>query len=863
MKHIYTKIRNLLLSILSLPLGGVGGGFLASCSQQEVLTVENTDAVEVSGVDAEIAGGATTRAAALDANNYVGRSAFIDKDQMVLTTLKRTVSPIDGFSYTGIVYNQEIEAGQTSGGWNRDKTQGRTVASEAHPERIYWSDAANDHTYIGYSVPQQETGVTFDWNLKYAYNDASHTTSIPVYYGSLGDPTQLQTSTVVDGKTVISNYIDYTNDADDSPVNDVDDKGNATGTQSYKSGNDKLKHDDLLLTWDDKKVAETGGSVAKLYYHHALAMVRVIVNIQGFSASTDAADSKSVVSEMVLKDMSTLYKWRQQSYCVEALDATYDAANIESIYGSGITYDQKKDTHLWIPRPAGTGTGVGKQFTFYGLAVPCTMGVDNASTTEDKAKNLQLHFKVHYQDPMNPWKDEAMQEPNMKDHIYTAMMPNSVEFRAGYCTTINITLNHSNEQMTVGAEYMDWQYVETPDQGELKKNSAFLSYIPTNDEDRKAKKIYIANDDEATEDDAIWLYKDGDDNVVDIYGNKGTLTFPYIISTANQLLSFAYEVKSGRTFTGQYIKLDADIVMQKSVSDTDISWIGIGDDTHAFLGTFDGGSRNISFLKGAPLFYKLGSYSVVDKLNLSDIIEVDGNGAIANVNYEGLICCCHIDGNINGNASSGGYWGSIVGTNNKGLIVGCSHVGKVVGNASATAVSGLVGYNNGGSIIASYHSGPVTGGDNNTFAAIGAYTDDNSYAISCYFSQDENSQDYTDLPSRVPHVAFPLSTDVMQKEKFVNSSEYIYNDGHTHTNWYEQHYSLNEALDAFVEKLAAVEIPSSGYATFLTLTLTSGGKQKFLSHFATSNTSADGGTTWTLRDDHKYVYTPAAYPIVK
>lgn len=852
MNKSYTLIRNILFCIMVISLGVVGGGLLASCSEQDILPVESTDAVEIGGVEAEIAGGATTRAAALDANNYVGRSAFINNDQMVLTTLKRTEQPIPGFSYTGIVYVQEIEAGQTSGGWNRNKNEGRTEASEAHPERIYWSDAANAHTYIGYSLPQQATGVTFDWNLKNAYYDGAGTTSIPVYYGSLGDPTQLQT----ESEGVVTNYIDYTNDANDSPVNDVDDKGNATGTQSYKSGNEKLKHDDLLLTFATDKVAETGGSVAKLYFHHALAMVRVIVNIQGFSASTDAADSKSEVSNMVLEDMLTLYKWRQQSYCAEALDATYDNANVEAMYGSGVTCDQKKDIHLWIPRPAGTGTGVGKQFTFYGLAVPHTMGVDNA--TGDKAENLHLQFKVHYQDPMNPWTDpETKQNPNMKDHTYTAVMPNSVKFSAGYCTTINVTLNHSNEQMTVGAEYMDWQYVETPDQGELKKNSAFLSYIPTDDDDRIAKKIYIADDEQATEDDATWLYKDANDKIVDIYGNDGTLTSPYIISTANQLLSFAYEVKSSRTFKGQYVKLDADIVMQKSVSDTDISWIGIGDATHAFYGTFDGGSRNISFLKGAPLFYKLEQFSVVDKLNLSDIIEIDGFGAIANENHEGLICCCYIDGDIKGNATSG-YWGSIVGTNHKGLVVGCSHVGTVTGNASATAISGLVGYNNLGSVIASYHSGPVNGGTGNVFAAIGAYTAD-SYAIGCYFNKDLNEQDYPDLNKLIGHVAFPLSTDEMQREKFVNSTDYIYNDGHIHTNWWEQHYSLNKALEMFVEQLAAVDV-TSGYATFLTLTLTSEGKQKFLSHFAASS---NGGTTWTLRDDHKFVYRPGEFPVIK
>ena len=100
------------------------------------------------------------------------------------------------------------------------------------------------------------------------------------------------------------------------------------------------------------------------------------------------------------------------------------------------------DTKMWIPRPAGTGTGVGKQFVFYALAVPTT-GVSQTMT-----------FDVTYPDPMNP--------NTTITKTYSAQY-DGLEYRAGHCTTIHISLNHQDGESTVGAEYMDWQDVETPD----------------------------------------------------------------------------------------------------------------------------------------------------------------------------------------------------------------------------------------------------------------------------------------------------------------------------------------------------------------------------------------------------------------
>lgn len=726
-----------------------------SCSKDDlsIFGLTDTDGKELEGVEAYVAGNTSTRAAALDAYNYVGRSTFINNDQMVLTTIKRTEKTIPGFHYTGIVYDHVIEQGQTSGGWNRNPNEGHAHDEHGnllttHPERIYWSDAHNGHTYIGYSKPQQPDGAKkFDWTVKDATYEGSGTAGIPVYYGSLGDPTT-------------SGVIDYTNNKGEVPVSD--NNPNNPSATSYKTGNEKIQHDDILLTWDNNKHAETGGSVAKLYFHHGLAQVRVVVNIQGFSASEGAVDSRSVVSGMILKNMLTLYRWRQQSYKAEALDATYDADNISKIYGSGVTCDQKKDVHLWIPRPEGTGSGIGKQFTFYALAVPCFMGVNNASTDPEKAQNLHFEFSVKYPDPMNPAKDVTK--------TYRAMMPNQIEFRAGHCTTINISLNHSNEQMTVGAEYMDWQLVETPDQGELKKNLTFLtSTARKTGTDRNAPGATIVGDPLATEDDATWLYDSGSGRILDIYGNDGSEANPYTISTADQLLSFAYEVKSGRAFKGQYVKLDADITLQKSLEGEDISWIGIGDATHPFNGVFNGGYRHINRLKGKPFFNTIGETGIVDHVFISDALGITGRGSIAEVN-NGVICGAYIEGDveaINNGTITGSYCGSIVGENHS-MLISCSHIGDIKGT-NYESVGSLLGYND-GIVAICYNCGNVTsiGSGSQTYAGIGKYSP-RSIAYCSYFNSDlYKGHDYGDLTTLIGHVAFPLTTAMMQSNTFVN-----------------------------------------------------------------------------------------------
>ena len=759
---------------------------LVACGDDGDLVLPNTqDVVPLAGIDAEVYSGASTRAPALDKDNHVGRSVFLSADQMVLTSIKRTQNPVTKFSYKGIVYDYLVEEGQTSGSWNRDENKGCTEADpNTVPLRIYWTDAASAHTYIGYSLPQPIN--TFSWRTE---TDGTYTG-------------KLRSANSTTGETPAT-FIDHTT-------------------------NEKIIQDDLLLTYDKAKLAEPGGSVAKIYFYHALANVRVIVNISGFSASDQHDDVKSNVHDMVLKEMPIDYQWDQTSAGVTALSNS-----------------TKMDTHMWIPREDGTGTGVGKQFTFYALAVP-RKGVTQA-----------ISFKVTYPNPMKPDKE-------LLTNTYTTSI-SGIEYRAGFCTTINITLNHQNEDITVGAEYMDWQYVETPDQSELKKNSTMLTR-----EMLERSNYTLFGDVKANADDATWLYIDESSRkIVDIYGNDGSSTNPFVIATAQQLVAFANEVKgtdrssviyknlegtettlaagASFDFSDYYVKLDADIVLQPELMPTDtVTWCGIGDDAHAFNGKFLGGKRTIRSLYGSPFFYKLGSKAVVEQLNIMDVIEVDGRGTIANESY-GLIAAVFANGPIRQTepADKAIYSGSLVGTvATGGAVISCAHFGDVEAWAEGDGViGGLVGYNQ-GFLLACYHSGKEknlanNAGTANTYAGVGKFSDV-SYAFSCYYNIDADPEksDYASL-EHGKH-AFPVHIDVMQSDKFVNGTDPItvlkddnINYEQVHQVWTNQHMSLNNALVIFND--------------------------------ADENTMNESHRAWFTANyqSYKFTYTPGEYPRVQ
>lgn len=829
------KQRNILFFLLVSLLMG-----FASCADESGLdTPADASPIALRGIHADIEGAREARAVA-PLVDMIGKYEFFPTDEIIFTLIERTKRPIrPTFSYSDVHYSCAINDGNIS--WKREQPT----------TDIYWSDGSEPHTFVGYILPhadeQTADATGYDWNAETSTwrqtgYDWHHDTGRHMYYGSIGNPVNP------------AEVIDY--QGSDALQEDAD----------TRYSTERLRKEDLLLTYSTEM--QNQDAMAWIRFHHGLASVRVTVTITGYSSTGVDADAETKVTNMLLKDQPTMYKWDDASYTTAPLEEA-DQQVLGSFTdwgGTAPAWYQKKDMILWQPREF-HGSGASRTFTFYGITTP---GQQDKVTT---------HFHVSYPDPLDPNHIERLQ----KD--YTAVLDlgagHPIEFRPGYCTSININLNHKDEKMTVGAEYMSWQYIDQPDEGALRKNTTFLSYT-----DRS--KVTILGDELATADDATWLYTSTSGKIVDIYGNDGTPQHPFLICTADQLLSFAHEVKgtsrrattyhnvvtntdaslgagASFDFAGYYVKLDADITMQSSTTDTNLEWIGVGDATHKFNGIFLGSGRYIKRLYGQPLFCEIGDYAVVDKVNFDNVLNVVGSGVVANIN-NGLICGCNVEGNVEQAQPSGSgdsYCGSFVG-DNRSFIVACTHVGNVTGYGY---VGGLVG-RNAGAIVASYHAGLVsyasdatTDQQKNIGGSTGLKDDTKSVIFSCYQNGDFISHKPNLLPCRA---AWPLTTTQMQSGSFVNSTEdNIFGltntpptDGYTpYIAGADHHYSLNHALQEFsswvktkADTGADVDLPCHTFTAHQVQVL---------------NSLFSKDSNGQLVPAHLYKYVPGTYPKVQ
>ena len=567
--------------------------------------------LQLTGVAPTMAGASATKADAQAEQKpdeiYVGRKQFVLNDAVFFTKIQRTAQPLKKFSYTDQTWKLE------------DSWTHLPANSEAKAQKIYWSDGHSEHTFVGYGLPQQQTeGKTFDWELR-----------SDIFYGSIGEK-------------------------------------DATATLVFTEK--LLQEEDLVLAHSEDLIPEKTTGIANVPFYHALAQVRVIVDLVGFSASEQAWDNGARVSEMVLKQLPMGYRWLQASRAVEDV--------VESDEG----VHTQRNVQLWTPFEEGVNTGMCRQFHFYGLAVP------------GERIALPFRFKVRYPDPTK--NDNT----TMKEEYYSTTA--TITFIGGKCTTIKISLNHESEDMTVSAIYVDWGYADMPDQIALHKKSTFLQ---TTD----FTTVTTHKETHSEESDYTWLHTTAKDEVVDDKGNDGSSEAKaYCITSTQQLLSFAKEVNEvGYDFKDKHVRLDASLTLQPTAAGAaTMSWMGIGTEANPFRGTLHGGGRTVSRLNGAPLFGGLSAEARVEHLTLKDAVGVDGRGLLAHSN-DGAIVACRVQ---NGVALQGtGAVGSLVGTNT-GTIVACSHDGDTRA-ANATTVGGLVGENT-GTIVASFQAGAVTGG---------------------------------------------------------------------------------------------------------------------------------------------------------
>ena len=110
---------------------------LGACSRDDRFST--TPGPEIRGLVATIDDGMGTRASA-PAKVSVGRTEFAADDKLVFTTIKRTAMPLAAFTYSDIRY-------YFYEGVSWERIEGNL------PEKIYWTDASSDHTFIGYSLP--------------------------------------------------------------------------------------------------------------------------------------------------------------------------------------------------------------------------------------------------------------------------------------------------------------------------------------------------------------------------------------------------------------------------------------------------------------------------------------------------------------------------------------------------------------------------------------------------------------------------------------------------------------------------------------------------------------------------------------
>ncbi|MEE0906712.1 MAG: hypothetical protein U0L43_00815, partial [Muribaculaceae bacterium] len=204
-------------SILSLTLAAAL--LCTSCSDNTLPGENSIDAnpVIIDGIKATMGSGSDSRAdVPLNDPDYIGRKDFTDGDNLVFTTIKRTVNPIAIYSYEGILWER------TGDSWVR--------GNDDKAEKIYWSDALNGHTFTGYSKPAMPADQTFYWDEKDKY-----------YYGHLGNFTNPS-----------ADVIDYTSKFAEDGVT----------IAAADSGSIKLRRDDIVLTHNPALKAQPGGSIA-------------------------------------------------------------------------------------------------------------------------------------------------------------------------------------------------------------------------------------------------------------------------------------------------------------------------------------------------------------------------------------------------------------------------------------------------------------------------------------------------------------------------------------------------------------------------------------------------------------------------
>ena len=209
-----------------------------------------------------------------------------------------------------------------------------------------------------------------------------------------------------------------------------------------------------------------------------------------------------------------------------------------------------------------------------------------------------------------------------------------------------------------------------------------------------------------------------DNAIVDAEGNApGSEKNPYVLMDRADLYGFAELVNEGTTFKGQYVRLGDDIIVNRGTQDYEWSPIGIyvghGDFSKSFLGTFDGSNPDtgeIHSISGlytkksgtgfnswcAGLFGKTGEGAVIKNVKVLDsYFESEYySGAVVGHSTGTSISNVYTDATVHANKGNNG---GIAGIISNGAFSNCWFAGKVTSGAEGIT-GGLIGLINTGDV---------------------------------------------------------------------------------------------------------------------------------------------------------------------
>ena len=208
-------------------------------------------------------------------------------------------------------------------------------------------------------------------------------------------------------------------------------------------------------------------------------------------------------------------------------------------------------------------------------------------------------------------------------------------------------------------------------------------------------------------------------------GGLGTEDDPYLIETAEQMKKLAEDVNGGKSYSGTYFKLTADIDLNGS---EDNKWTPIGTSSKPFSGTFNGDKHSVTnvYVSGTGLWQGLFGYVLNGKIqNLG----VDNGFIKGNSSIGGVVGCmrdatvenCYFTGEV---SSTSGDVGGIVGfveggSSSISYIVNCYNAGTVT-HTSSSGAGGIAGqFTSGGSITNCYNIGTVKNDTSNKDMKVG------------------------------------------------------------------------------------------------------------------------------------------------